>query len=471
MLKQQKNDFDLPEDRLATTTEQGKRVYLYPAKVKGLFRTLRTYIYWILIFIFLTLPWIKFNKTPLFLFDIFHRKFIVFGVPFWAHEAPILVLVLLTFVLSIGLITALFGRSWCGWACPQTVFIDGIFNKIESFLEGDGLSRKRFDNSAMTPKKIGIKILKWSLFLMASLIITHSFLAYFVGSDRMIHMIVRPPEENISAFIMILISTSIILFNFGWFREQFCIIACPYGRLQSVFLDENSLVVGYDVKRGEPRRKDRHDVTAKGDCINCYRCVQVCPTGIDIRRGTQMECIMCTACIDACNQVMTTLHRPTGLIRLDSENGLEKKKTRFIRPRILLYIGLLLIVIGVLITILSHRTMVPILTKRSGSAPYQIVVENTIQNQFNFSIRNQYFTSIEVSFSLSESDKEKGIELIQPLDHITLLPGKKETYPVFLRFPSHLLEKGQYAITLIKHITHLDSVENNHQEVLLIGPN
>lgn len=464
-----KNVFDLPEDRLATTTEKGDRVYLYPAKVRGLFRRLRDYAYGVLIIIFLVLPWVKVGGTPLLLLDIAHRKFIIFGVTFWAHEAPTLVLVFLTFVLTMGLVTALFGRVWCGWACPQTVFIDGVFGRIESLLEGKGLERKRFDERPMSLKKAAIKTLKWGLFLTASLIMTHSFLAYFVGADRVIHMILRSPSENMTSFLVIVFSTTIILFNFGWFREQFCIIACPYGRFQSVFMDENSTVVGYDAKRGEPRRKDRHDAQATGDCINCYRCVQVCPTGIDIRRGTQMECIMCTACIDACNEVMTKVDRPTNLIRLDSENGLKGSKTRFIRPRIGVYVVLLSIVVSSLTYILLHRNMVPVLAKRASSPPYQLIEGQMIQNQFNFVIRNQYFTPVTLSFSLTEEDAQH-MDLIQPLQSLDILPGKKGEYPIFLRFPSSLLQDGRHTLRLVKHVAHADKTERVEQEILLVGP-
>ncbi len=232
-------NFELPQERLATTSKQGNRVYLYPATVKGFFRKWRTIVYWALILFFLGLPWLKISGKPVILLDILHRKFVLFGVKFWAHDAPILVLVFLLFVIIIGLVTALFGRVWCGWACPQTVFIDGIFNAIASALEGNGLAQKRFNNRPPSFTKTSIKTIKWALYTIASLLITHSFLAYFVGADQVLDIIQRSPAEHPASFLTVLISSAIILFNFGWFKEQFCIIACPYGRLQSVLSEKN----------------------------------------------------------------------------------------------------------------------------------------------------------------------------------------------------------------------------------------
>ena len=465
-----KHLFELPEERLATTTSSGKRKYLYPAIVSGYFRHLRTKLYYVLIVIFLGLPWITVAGQPLILLDVYHRKFIVFGIQFWAHEAPILVLVFLCFVIGIALITALFGRVWCGFACPQTVFIDAVFSRIESFFEGKGLARKRFDESRVSLKKILIKSAKWACFFLASLVITNSFLAYFVGAERVINMIQHSPLDNMTSFLVVFVSLLIILFNFGWFREQFCIIACPYGRLQSVLMDDDSLVVGYDAKRGEPRKEDAKDNSFTGDCINCYRCVQVCPTGIDIRRGTQMECIMCSACVDACDTVMTKLKKQTGLIRFDSENGLKQQATKLIKNRFWVYLVLLSIVLSALSYSLSHRESVAVFAKRLSNPPYSEINETLIQNHFTLKITNQNFYNILASYDLSDDDIQKGIRLIKPIKRIHIKAGKTDNYSFFIRFPKTLLDQGRQSIQLKQIIqSRSDQVESN-QEIIIIGP-
>jgi len=460
------NHFDLPETRLASTTETGERVYLYPAKVKGFFRKWRTVLYHILIVIFLVLPWIKINGHPLILLDIPNRKFAIFGLLFWGHEAPILFLVLLSFIVGITLITTALGRIWCGWACPQTVFIDGWFRAIEEFIEGSGMTRKRYEKKPLSLQKVFKKSVKWILFLALSLVITHSFLAYFAGADAVLDMIQHAPSDNMTSFLVILFSTGIILFNFGWFREQFCIIACPYGRFQSVVMDEDSLVVAYDTKRGEPRKKDYKDTDAEGDCINCYRCVQVCPTGVDIRRGTQLECIMCTACIDACDTVMTKINKPTGLIRYDTENGINRKKKRVIRPRLIIYIVLFLTIISALTVAIHRREMVSTYTFRSTNPPYQLIENARVMNQFSITVQNQYFVPIKVAYSIEDPD----VELISPTLDIELNPGEKKTQILFIRLPLSRLSEGKLTLPLLQTVEKEGDSTTSTKEVTIIGP-
>ena len=295
-----KNKLELPEDRLASLDKMGGRLFIYPAQVRGFFRKWRTVTQIILIAIFLLLPWIKIGGQQAVLLDLPGRKFALFGVTFWAHDAPMIFFVLAILTMSLALMTALWGRVWCGWACPQTVFIDGVFRRIEELIEGNHIERRKLDDAPMDAKKFFKRSLKWILFTAVTLVITHSFLAYFVGADRLVEMVQHKPAENWTNFLIILVTSGIILFDFAWFREQFCIIACPYGRFQSVLMGPRSKNVVYDYNRGEPR-KGKAPKGEEADCVNCYRCVQVCPTGVDIRRGTQMECIACTACIDACD--------------------------------------------------------------------------------------------------------------------------------------------------------------------------
>ncbi|MBT5954593.1 cytochrome c oxidase accessory protein CcoG [bacterium] len=494
--------FELPDERLATTTETGDRARIYTAHVSGRFRTARNYVYALLIIIFLSLPWIKISGHQSILFSIPERKFAFFGFTFWAHEAPILCAILLSFLLFIGLITCLYGRIWCGWACPQTVFIDGIYQRIENWIEGKGLARKRFDAKPFTLNKIMRKTAKWLLFILVSLIISHSFLAYFVGAEAMIQMIQGSPLSNWTSFLTISISTFILAFNFGWFKEQFCIIACPYGRFQSVIMDSDSLVVGYDKQRGEPRKKDKTD-TDHGDCINCYRCVQVCPTGIDIRRGTQMECIMCTACVDACDTVMTKIGKPTGLVRYTSENDLDKiiplKKRSWLdsakmwlRPRVLIYGFLFTLVFSIFIYLVSHRTMIPVHTLRQSNPPYTVDINNVVTNQFSFTLRNQYFHDVSINLSLpnttSTINMPKIVQqhplttFIVPENNCIVKGGSHKTITGFLRFPPAQLKQGK-AVILVNlaysptNISGISSTQSNSIkksvtsfEVTLIGP-
>lgn len=467
-VKNTKNPFDLDKERLASTSETGSRIYFYPAKVVGFFRTYRNWVYRVLILFFIALPWIKVSGRQWMLLDVVHRRFSIFGLQFWGHDAPMLVVVLLAFVLFMGLLTALLGRAWCGWACPQTVFIDQVYRKIEEWIEGAPLVRKRRNDGPMTAKKFSLKSIKWSLYTIVSLVLTHSFLALFVGSDNLLEMIQHSPIEHPSAFLVILFTTAIILFDFGWFREQFCIIACPYGRMQSVMMDDNSLVIGYDEKRGEPRKKRKAD-TDQGDCINCYRCVQVCPTGIDIRRGVQLECIMCTACIDACDTVMTKIGKPKGLVRYDSEASLKQnKKTQFIRPRIAIYTVLLIAAITTLSFLVSHRNPVDTFFVRGKNTPYVVTENGWIRNQFNVRIHNQQFEDIDIEFKSKDTSKHT---LITPVKRLRIPAGKTAETIMFIEANPTVFKNGNGAIEIEENIIEAGQTDRHRPKtVTLIGP-
>ncbi len=454
--KSKHSAFDLPEDRLATTTTTGERVYLYPAFVQGTFRHIRSVVYWVLIVIFLGLPWIKINGHQWVLLDIVNRRFSIFGLQFWGHDAPLLFLVFVSFILFFGLITSLFGRIWCGWACPQTVFIDRIFRKIEELIEGASVARKRLDEGPWSVIKVFKKTVKWALFLACSLLITHSFLAYFVGSTTVLTMMQSSPTEHFASFMTIVITTAIILFDFGWFREQFCIIACPYGRLQSVIMDENSLVVGYDKTRGDA-----------GDCIDCYRCVQVCPTGVDIRRGVQLECIMCTACIDACNAVMPKIGKPKGLIRYDSGNGLKQLKTQWLRPRVLIYLVLLCIALSTLGYLVTHRNRSPIHLTRSQAAAYTLTQSGDFLNTFTARVHNEFFEAIDVSFAVAGPSDAR---IILPLAKVRVAAGESLVTPIVLTYPVALLHDGQVKVKIDYTIWHNGSQHSYQKDITLLGP-
>lgn len=457
--RKQTNPFELHPERLATTTQSGQRIYLYPAFLKGHYRTLRTAVYWVLLVIFLGLPWIKIHHHSAILIDIVHRKFAFFGLTFWGHDVPILFLVLAIGVLSLGFLTALLGRVWCGWMCPQTVFIDLIFRKIEVLIEGTPNDRRKLDLSPLTAKKLFKRGLKWTLFGLCSFVITHSFLAYLTGTENLAHIITSPPSQHPSAFIFMLIANLVILFNFGWFREQFCIIACPYGRFQSVFMDPNSLVVGYDARRDD-------------DCIDCHRCVQVCPTGVDIRRGVQMECIMCTACIDACDQVMTKIQKPKNLVGYTTENELNNQPTQWFRPRIIVYILLILAAVGSLAVIIKDRDLVPIFARTSKESPYQLQADGRVTNPITFSVHNQFFEPITISLSPSTSDPNfKLITWITPTPKLELPSGHTAQVIVFVQFPKGILVNGKRTLKILKTIAHPHHGQQTRiEEITLVGP-
>jgi cytochrome c oxidase accessory protein FixG len=463
---------ELHPERLATTAEDGSRVYLHTASVKGKFRNIRNIVYDILVVIFLCIPWIRIGGQPVLLLDLPNRHFSILGLTFWGHDAPILFLVFTLFVVSIGLITAVFGRGWCGWACPQTVFIDRVFVRIERWIEGDAVSQRKLEAAPMSFGKAAKRGVKWMLFFIAALVITHSFLAYFVGTDQLAKMVTHSPLENPSSFLVIAIATAIILFDFGWFREQFCIIACPYGRLQSVLMDDHSLVVAYDEKRGEPRWQKGMDRTKTGDCVNCFRCVQVCPTGIDIRRGVQMECIGCTACIDACDEVMTKTNKPKGLIRYDTEAALKKEKSQPIRLRTILYSVFIVFAAITLFFVVSSRELIKVNFVHALDKPFQLVREGQeVINHYKVNVRNQNPHDIELEFYVSDELKAKGISLVVPLSPLKVSAGQSVRTDLFVTFPRAFSD--QKKLTTVVHVRsmHPDHhYEESIKSIPLIGP-
>jgi cytochrome c oxidase accessory protein FixG len=450
-----KEIWELDPDRLGTTDEEGHRVFVYPADVRGRIRLRRTRVQAILITIFLILPWLKIDGRQALLFDIPRRNFEIFGFTLRAHDAPLFFFVLATIALGIALITAIWGRLWCGWGCPQTVFIDGVYRRIERWIEGSALQRMKADQGPMTANLFLKKSLKWAVFIGVTFVLTHSFLAYFVGAQRVVAMVQRPPSENWFDFVLIMVTSGILLFNFTWFREQFCIIMCPYGRLQSVLMDENSMVVAYDPARGEPRKSktaaETSDAKKTGDCVNCYRCVQVCPTRIDIRRGTQMECIACAACVDACDEVMTRLKKPTGLIRYDTELGLQGKKPRALRVRTLIYGALLAATLSGFFSLLFSRPILQATIIRAKGLPYEVQKmengrEDFVINRFQVDLSNQDRQAHEVRFAVSDELKAKGLELVTPIVPLVVPPDELRRTPLFIRFPKSLLRLGKGSI-------------------------
>jgi cytochrome c oxidase accessory protein FixG len=390
----------------------------------------------------MVLPWVKINGSQAVLLSITRREFAFFGLTFFANDGPLIFFILAILTIGLALVTAVWGRIWCGWACPQTVFIDGVFRQIERLIEGNHLQRRKLDQEGPSFKKVFKKTLKWVSFFIVSTVIAHSFIAYFTGSEELLKMISHPPAENWTDFLFVFSITGLILFNFGWFKEQFCFIMCPYGRFQSILMDNNSMSVMYDEKRGEPRKKPDVAKEKQGDCVNCNRCVMVCPTGIDIRRGVQMECINCTACIDACNEIMEKVNKPKGLIRYSSlvemtENG----KKNFWSLRTGIYLFLITCSFLILLFNIATREALHMELLRVKGSPYRVlegVEQGYIINQFNAHIRNQTNKPMTLRFKIINDDPVNKVELIQQIKEIILQPGEIQSHLLFVKFPRAL---------------------------------
>jgi len=393
-------------DSVTTIREDGSRRVLFPADVRGRFTTVRSWSAAGLLVFYLALPWIKVGGYPAVFLDVAERRFHLFGLTLAAQDMWLMFFLITGVGFSLFFLTSLLGRVWCGWACPQTIFLEQVYRRIERWIDGDAVARRALDAAPMSPAKAGRRVLKHAVYLFVSAVFTHLFLAYFVSVPEVLTMVRAAPSEHGSFFVFMAAYTGLTYFIFAWFREQVCIVLCPYGRIQSALTDDHTLVIGYDTTRGEPRGGLRRQETddrsqaatpppvsslltsvtrplspAPGDCVDCLRCVQVCPTGIDIRQGLQIECIGCAGCIDACDEVMHRLHRPPGLIRYDSLNGFAKNKTRLVRPRTILYFALLLIGAGVTAWALSTVRPANFGITRMTGAPY-FVDGGFVRDQF-----------------------------------------------------------------------------------------
>ena len=390
-------------DHLATVDEKGKRKWVYAHKTKGKIFNIRTWVSWGFFALFFTLPFIQYKGRPLFLFNIPEAKFIIFGYVFWPQDFFIFGLAMVTGIIFIVLFTAAFGRLFCGWVCPQTIFMEMLFRKIEFAIEGDAPAQKILNKGPWNTDKILKKISKHLIFFFVSFIIANFFLSYIIGIKELWSIITGPASEHVGGLFAILGFSAVFYGVYISFREQVCTVVCPYGRLQGVLLDRNSMIVAYDYKRGEPRgkfTKNNEAALSLGDCIDCYQCVKVCPTGIDIRNGVQMECIACTSCIDACNKMMDATGRPQGLIRYASENGIaEGKKLRF-TGRMKFYSLLLIILSGVLMFMLFSRKDVDGTILRASGMLYQERGTDSISNLYNIKIINKTVKDLSLSLKL-----------------------------------------------------------------------
>jgi len=394
-------------DSVATIGDDGNRVWISPLKPKGKLYNYRKWFSYFCLLLLFGLPFVKINGHPLVLMNIMERKFIIFGVVFWPQDFPLFGLAMLTFVVFIVLFTVIFGRLFCGWACPQTIFMEMVFRRIEYWIEGDSAYQKALNKMPWNAEKIRNKGLKYVIFFMISFLIANTFLSYLIGVDELFKIVTEPLTEHIGGFISIIIFTGVFFFVFSYLREQACIVVCPYGRLQGVLLDRNSIIVAYDYMRGEKRAKiKKNEVRTAGDCVDCHQCVKVCPTGIDIRNGTQLECINCTACIDVCDDMMAKVDLPKGLIRYSSENQIEKRLPFKLTTRIVAYSGVLLVLLIGLFSALLLRREVDTTVLRTSGMLFQEQPGGKISNLYNFKIVNKTFNEKHLTFKLEDFEGE-----------------------------------------------------------------
>ncbi len=389
-------------DSIGTVTQEGKRAWVFPKKPSGKFYKYRKWFSYFLLAFFLLAPFVKINGNQFLMFNVLQRRFNIFGFPFWPQDFYLFVISMLIGVVFITLFTVAFGRIFCGWICPQTIFMEMVFRRIEYWIEGDRGKQIKLAKQPWNAEKIRKKGLKFAIFLLISFLISNVFLAYLIGSDKLIQYILDGPFSHLSTLFSLLIFTAVFYFVFAWFREQVCIIACPYGRLQGVLLDTKSIVVAYDHKRGERdngrkkwRKNEDRQALGFGDCIDCFQCVHVCPTGIDIRNGTQLECVNCTACIDECDSIMESVNLPKGLIRYASEDNIEKKEPFKLTARMKGYIAVLTILIGLLTGMLFLRNDVEATVLKLPGQLFEHKANNIISNVYTYKLVNKTTNNIE----------------------------------------------------------------------------
>jgi cytochrome c oxidase accessory protein FixG len=441
-------------DKLGIVTAEGKRKFIYPKKPSGKFYKLRTYFSYLLLIFMIIMPLIKIDGHPVMLFNVIDRKFIIFGQPFGTGDFFILALGFITFMVFIILFTVILGRVFCGWACPQTVFLEMVFRKIENLIEGDYIRQKQFNQSPWTLNKLFRKLLKWGIFYIISVIIANILLSWIIGIDELMKIISEPLSLHLSGFIIMLIFSSVFFFIFAWFREYACIYVCPYGRLQGVLLDKDTTVIAYDFKRGEPRGKiQKGEERNSGDCIDCGQCVAVCPTGIDIRNGTQLECVNCAACIDACDYVMDKINKPRGLIKYASYNNILNNNGLKFTAREKAYSVILILLIVVLGVLLAKREVIDITLLRTPGSIYQQQPDGRISNLYSLKIVNKTFEEIPLSVKLENVSGEIkiiGSDILLPPNDVSewkfLITMEKEKFkllnkPVEIGFYT---DKGKY---------------------------
>lgn len=444
------NDTNTDEfrDKIGTVDEKGKRIWVYPKKQTGKFFNRRQLVAYLLLGLLLSGPFIKIGGEPLLMINIIERKFVFFGQIFWPEDIFIFALGMIAFVVLVIIFTVVFGRLFCGWACPQTIFMEFVFRRIEYLIDGDRNQQRQLDQMPWNAHKISKRALKWSVFWLISFVIANIFLAYIIGADSLQQIIVDDPLNHKSGLVAIILFTSLFFAVFAWFREQVCIAVCPYGRLQGVLLDKNSIVVAYDYSRGEHRAKfkkgeDRKKEN-KGDCIDCHQCVNVCPTGIDIRHGTQLECINCTLCMDACDQMMRGVGLPEGLIRNDSESSIKTGKKWKLTTRAKAYIVLMMGIVALLATLIITRSDIQATILRVRGTSYQHIDEDTYSNIFEMTITNK--TNKEHEITCAVLSQNATVEMVG--GDLILKPGEQVKRNLLIKMDDAFITGPKTSIVL-----------------------
>lgn len=425
-------DHESFRNELASIAHDGRRKWIYARKPSGKFTTYRTYLSYVLLAFLFLAPYVKINHHQFMLFNIIERKFVIFGIPFWTQDFYLALLFILFLLVTLVVYTSIFGRIWCGWLCPQTVFMEMIFRKIEFAIEGNPKQQIALDNGPWTKEKLWKKGVKHSVFFIISFIIANTFLSYIIGSDQLWKIILDPPQQHLVGLSAITIFSLVFYAVFARFREQACIIVCPYGRYQSALVDADTIAVTYDFKRGEPRGKfTKEDKQAqqrgetlnqRGDCIDCHQCVTVCPTGIDIRNGIQLECVNCTACIDACDDVMTKIQKPTGLIRYASNSSIKDGKKIHLSTRSKAYGIVWILIMSVLVTLFMNRKMLHVLVLRQPGTTFAVMSHDKYANFFHVQLLNKKNDPKKVQLSIVSPGKGE----LKPLSDLVHIDGQQE---------------------------------------------
>lgn len=451
-------------DHIATIDDKGNRNFVHPKKPKGKFTQKRSVVAAFLLVFMFAAPWIRINGQPFLLVNVLERKFVVLGNIFWPQDFYLLVISLITGILFVILFTVVFGRLFCGWVCPQTIFMEHVFRRIEYWIDGDRGQQIRLSKLPWSnPEKLRKTFIKHSIFWIISFIISNDLLMVIVGTDEWLKVVTDGPLAHLGNFIAIVVFTTVFYFVFSWFREQVCIIVCPYGRLQGAMLDRSSVVIAYDYKRGENRakfrKKENREEVGKGDCIDCNQCVDVCPTGIDIRNGTQLECINCTACIDACDAVMDRVNLPKGLIKYSSEESIAEGKAHKYTTRAKAYTAVLAILLVVMGFLLSSRDVVQVTMLRAPGTIYQTQPDGRISNIYTYKLLNKSGESQQIELKMIQPKDAEiefvGTKSVMELDMQDMLKGSivVKVNPEELTGSSQELQMGLYANdVLIKEV-------------------